>query len=120
MTGKLLFCIDCSGEEEVAMEKTSCGPGLEVDRCPRCGGIWLDTGEMETLLKLGRFYIENLDQQTSFQKPISTTRLCPRCAIKLQPMIYERLKTIELDVCPRCGGIWCDTGELKLIGESNL
>jgi len=120
MSGRQLFCIDCSGEEEVAMAKTSCGPDLEVDRCPRCGGIWLDTGELESLLKLGKFYIESLDQQPHIKRPAYATRLCPRCGIKLASMKYERLKSIELDVCPRCGGIWCDAGELKQIGESNL
>jgi uncharacterized protein len=32
------------------------GSAIEFDCCPRCGGYWLDHGELETLLKENRFF----------------------------------------------------------------
>jgi Zn-finger nucleic acid-binding protein len=42
-------------------------------------------------------------------------KLCPVCGIELRPrVVYE----IEVDVCPKCGGVWLDGGELqKLIAK---
>ncbi|MEB3859649.1 MAG: zf-TFIIB domain-containing protein [Desulfurococcales archaeon] len=42
-------------------------------------------------------------------------KLCPVCGVELKPrMVYE----IEIDFCPKCGGVWLDGGELnKLIAK---
>jgi uncharacterized protein len=32
------------------------GSAIEFDCCPRCGGYWLDHGELETLLKENRYF----------------------------------------------------------------
>ena len=42
-------------------------------------------------------------------------KLCPVCGIELKPrVVYE----IEVDFCPRCGGVWLDGGELnKLLAK---
>lgn len=37
-------------------------------------------------------------------------KLCPICGIELRPrVVYD----IEIDQCPRCGGVWLDGGELN-------
>ncbi|MCE4610994.1 MAG: zf-TFIIB domain-containing protein [Desulfurococcales archaeon] len=42
-------------------------------------------------------------------------KLCPVCGVELKPrIVYE----IEVDFCPKCGGVWLDGGELnKLISR---
>ena len=42
-------------------------------------------------------------------------KLCPICVVELRPrVVYE----IEVDTCPKCGGVWLDGGELqKLIAK---
>jgi len=42
-------------------------------------------------------------------------KLCPICGIELRPrVVYE----VEVDTCPKCGGVWLDGGELqKLIAK---
>ncbi len=42
-------------------------------------------------------------------------KLCPICGVELKPrIVYE----IEVDFCPKCGGVWLDGGELnKLIAR---
>jgi len=39
-------------------------------------------------------------------------RKCPACSIELLPSLREG---VEIDCCPRCGGIWLDHGELLKI-----
>lgn len=41
---------------------------------------------------------------------------CPRDKSPLSPKTYEA--KIEVDVCPSCGGIWLDHGELEAIQEA--
>lgn len=38
---------ECKNElmERVALDN------IEIDRCPKCGGVWLDPGELELLVK---------------------------------------------------------------------
>ncbi|MEM1597551.1 MAG: zf-TFIIB domain-containing protein [Pyrobaculum sp.] len=42
-------------------------------------------------------------------------KLCPVCGIELRPrIVYD----IEIDSCPKCGGVWLDGGELnKLLAK---
>jgi len=41
---------------------------------------------------------------------------CPRDGSPLETKTYEA--KIEVDVCPSCGGIWLDKGELEAIQEA--
>lgn len=37
-------------------------------------------------------------------------KICPVCGVLLKPrIVYE----IEVDFCPKCGGVWLDGGELN-------
>jgi Zn-finger nucleic acid-binding protein len=42
-------------------------------------------------------------------------KLCPICGVELRPKaVYE----VEVDICPKCGGMWLNGGELqKLIAK---
>jgi hypothetical protein len=40
------------------------------------------------------------------------TRKCPSCR---EPLIVAEYRGIEIDVCPSCGGIWLDRGELEAL-----
>jgi Zn-finger nucleic acid-binding protein len=108
-------CVGCLVQDEIPMQKIRCGPDLEVDRCRRCGGIWLDCGEFEKLIELGSFYIGHLDEPAEAEPEINPERKCPKCRVRLKVMRYEKMPEVEVDVCPQCGGLWCDAGELKAI-----
>ncbi len=41
---------------------------------------------------------------------------CPACRV---PMYVVEFKQIELDLCPDCGGVWFDRGELSLLLEAD-
>lgn len=54
--GKIL-CPRCSAEmllQDVAKDDLK----VEIDRCPNCGGIWLDSGESEKIMSIGARMID--------------------------------------------------------------
>ena len=96
--------------------------GITVDVCRRgCGGIWFDTFELQKMDEKHEAAGESLldveiDPKIIIDK--SKVRICPFC--KDQKMIkhFRSInKQIEVDDCPKCGGIWLDQGELGRIRE---
>lgn len=41
----VLWCMPCA--KEMIKEQFKHWPEIQIDRCPKCGGIWLDQGELE-------------------------------------------------------------------------
>ena len=46
MPQRYIICPWCHAEMEIRDQE-----GVEIDQCPNCFGVWLDQGELETLLK---------------------------------------------------------------------
>ena len=86
---------------------------VELDYCPSCAGCWLDQGELELLLDLPA---QALDLSAITAAPRSKRR-CPHCRKKLLREDFPHTD-IEVDICPRDGGIWLDRGELVAIARS--
>jgi Zn-finger nucleic acid-binding protein len=40
---------------------------------------------------------------------------CPRCSNELRA---QRREGVEIDVCPQCGGVWLDRGELDRLTQA--
>ena len=49
--------------------------GVEIERCPRCGGVWLDRGEIFLFATEARSIDAKLERALADQKP--TDRLSP-------------------------------------------
>jgi|GEM_PF-289402 len=86
---------------------------VEVDYCERCRGVWLDAGELETLIKTTGSnandpFLRLLDQSGA-PSPAAHC-LCPRCDSKLNEFTVNEL---VLDRCPRGHGLWFDANELQ-------
>jgi Zn-finger nucleic acid-binding protein len=86
---------------------------VELDYCPYCAGCWLDQGELELLLDMPS---QALDLSAITAAPRSKKR-CPRCRKKLLRENFP-YTDVEVDICPRDGGIWLDAGELVTIAQS--
>jgi len=96
-----MICPVCS-EEMLILEFE----GVELDFCARCGGVWLDEGELEQLAH---------DSGDFWRMPPGgrrSRRRCPRCNRRMRLAIYPGTG-IEVDVCARGHGIWFDGGELQ-------
>jgi Zn-finger nucleic acid-binding protein len=84
--------------------------GVEIDYCPLSHGIWLDAGELETLLDDD---IEAEKLMASFQTDASCREKkirCPICSKKMEKVSVAG--NITIDKCPRKHGLWFDEGEL--------
>ncbi len=94
--------------------------GTEVDRCPGCGGVWLDPGEGEAVTRpdeAGAVPTEVLaaaieDHHRSV--PVDPPVDCPRCGEAMAREVFER-SGVEIDRC-KCG-VWLDTGEVEKIAS---
>lgn len=132
-----LPCPVCLG---VTMGRVAIGPGgaLRVDHCGRCGGAWLEHGEVQRLRALpaaelwkrvemreNRFRMRCHDCHGSLERADekcpacgwSNTLECPACA---RPMRTESHAGLRLDVCGGCRGVWFDHHELQTIWEAGF
>ena len=110
MVTENIVCVKCTN----VLDRSTIG-GVEVDSCPRCGGLWLDRGELE---KLGTRSAEELKELRVAlgvdpkvpPVPDDTTIHCPACDGKLREV---RFGNILIDFCEKCRGLWLDKGELE-------
>lgn len=125
-------CPVCLG---ATLQKVGVGPGgaLEVDHCPRCGGVWFEYGEVQRLRSLppaafwaavGRPKQAPVPPCHDCHTPFSRAEpACPACGREPvidcpacdRPMHGEAREGIHLDVCRHCRGVWFDHGELETV-----
>ncbi len=84
--------------------------GVEVDYCDKCGGIWLDKGEIFHFTKRRRELANGL--ATAMKHARASSRKCPKTGETLQeiPLLDGQL---AIDFSPTTGGMWFDKGEIK-------
>ena len=95
---------------------------ITVDVCRNgCGGIWFDNFELQKMDEKHEAAGESLldikiDPSVSVDE--SKTRMCPICENQKMIKHFRSVnKQIEIDECPKCGGVWLDQGELRQIRE---
>ena len=81
------------------------------DRCPACAGILIDPTELAGILGKAHGRSVVLATERVAQLPQSSLA-CPRDGAKLHRLDYQG---IELDLCPQCGSLWLDGGELDKV-----
>ena len=89
--------------------------GLEVDLCPKCGGLWLDRGEITRAAKLPEAELARLRgllTGASGPPPVPTENKapCPACPGSLSEVV---LGAVHVDYCGSCHGLFLDRGELE-------
>lgn len=105
-----LCCVKCNSILDKATFQ-----GLEVDVCPKCGGLWLDRGEITRAAKLPEAELERLRGLVAGRSgpppvPTETKAHCPACPGSLSEVV---LGAVHVDYCGRCHGIFLDRGELQ-------
>ncbi len=94
-----------------------------VEVCAGCRGLWFDAGELGRLDSSKKGIGPRLE--AALREPLeipehATSRSCPRCAVELDPETYELQPEADVDVCPECGGVFLDPGELAQIRRRPL
>src|SRR5689334_4834511 len=105
-----LTCVKCTSVLDRATFE-----GLEVDLCPRCGGLWLDRGEITRAARLPDGELSRLRElleQSDGPPPLPTDDKvpCPACDGTLTEVL---LGNVHVDYCSSCHGIFLDRGELE-------
>lgn len=97
------------------LQPTEVRPGLEVDSCPGCAGLWLDKAEVYHFVKRP----EDLKAQfVEAYKVVEPTKFaCPRCERPMMRAIFPA-GSLEFEACAMCGGNWFDAGEVQKLGAA--
>ena len=90
---------------------------VEVDYCTKCGGIWLDAGEIELLFGNPEECAAFLTIGGPADAKGEEIRRCPRCRAKMSKEATESDPPIIFDYCPNGDGMWFDNGELAQVLE---
>jgi len=104
-----LRCPRCSVDLEI-LEATPRGSDRRhrIEHCQRCGGLWLDQGELaEICPTLSGLRERHLEIQCLGSASTHVPR-CPRCS--RTPYTF-RIVDLEVDCCVGCGGVWLDEAE---------
>ena len=96
-------CPRCSTEL-----KTEAYKGIEVDKCPRCEGLWLDYQELDQLEDTAMD--DDSAKGSMMFKSEGGDLLCPRCNSPMRWFRYRHYD-MELDFCEAEHGFWLDKGE---------
>lgn len=94
--------------------------GVEIDRCPKCKGIWLDDKEIAKIVSArDEVFSPSLIEETikgAFagvtDNENTTSEHCPRCDALMLPLNYSYSSGVIIDRCP-AHGIWLDHLELE-------
>ncbi len=91
---------------------------VEIDHCVQCGGIWLDAGELESLLDDPQKTKHLLGSFREVPLGSDPVRRCPICDKKMARVAVGSSKpALLIDKCRRSDGLWFDRGELPDILE---
>ena len=102
-------CPRCQGELITEQYKE-----IEVDRCAKCEGMWLDYGELDQLEDI---VLDEDEMKGSLMfRSMRGDLLCPKCQRPMQFFNY-RAYDLELDFCDQGHGVWLDAGEEKRVLE---
>ena len=87
--------------------------GVEIDRCLRCSGTWLDAGEIGRLAGLREGGPDRLgDAIAKAGDGRKGDRRCVRCSAAMRVVTVDKT---EIDRCPRGHGLWFDRDEMETL-----
>lgn len=92
---------------------------MSLDVCyGGCGGIWFDATELGRVSARAATTLHTIWQVLVSNVKLTKPRMCPRCPNHvLERKWFSDLKRVEIDQCPKCGGVWLDAGEFSRIYE---
>jgi Zn-finger nucleic acid-binding protein len=97
---------------------------ITVDACEGgCGGIWFDNFELKRVDEPNEVEGEallNIEFDPAITVDYQRRRTCPKCKdVLLMRHFFSHRRQVQIDTCPKCGGVWLDAGELAQIRREN-
>lgn len=100
---------------------TGAREGVSIEQCEACQGMWLDVGELKSLLHSRDVPTDALERAAALSARRRTPnpaelsapqRACPMCAQLMERVNYDEASGILVDSCME-HGVWLDGGELS-------
>ena len=102
-------CPKCKSETLVGFKVED----VAVDRCSSCDGIWFDAQELVELLAEDAKQVASLRRGSMHEELAGKKGNCPRDGGELLRVYSAVDRTVIIDACPDCRGIWLDGGEFE-------
>ncbi|HEY7168794.1 MAG TPA: zf-TFIIB domain-containing protein [Candidatus Binatia bacterium] len=93
---------------------------VTVDRCSRCAGVWFDTEELSELLREEAEHVAKLLKGKMNVQADEKRGQCPRDQSNLIRVFSSIDRSVILDACGECQGVWLDGGEFKKLFDARL
>lgn len=112
--------MDCPNDRTRLNKRTI--KGTTIDFCDKCGGIYFDRGEIESLIKDDVNEDEfNINKMQDFSSDHIDIIKCIRCDSKIKKIT----KTVDSDqlsifVCEDCDGLWLNKGSYQKIKDERI
>ncbi len=93
---------------------------LVADVCPQCGGVLLSR-EAWHLAQQDWASALAMDEAYSDSNPMPVLVLempCPYCGVGMTTFYPLVAPNLSLELCPQCGAVWLDDGELSKLAEA--
>jgi Zn-finger nucleic acid-binding protein len=87
--------------------------GVAVERCSSCSGIWFDARELGQLLAEDARHVASLRRGAVKEQLGGKRGFCPRDGSELLRVYSSIDRSVILDACAECRGIWLDGGEFE-------
>lgn len=86
--------------------------GKIYHKCPSCGGLWFDKGELALLMQeKDWFKIDSKHSDASSY--INTGNLpCPRDSNTMHTIKYSHESGVNINLCSLCEGLWLNAGDI--------
>ena len=91
---------------------------ITTEVCPKCGGVFLDKGELNILATGIKGDIELCSIDNDFHEDRFQQRSCPKCeAQQMTKVNLLRLSDLIFDYCWKCEGFFLDMGEIQAMNR---
>ena len=87
-----------------------------LQRCPDCGGMWVDVGDLNRLLLHAN--LPALTALGGYVNPDEIAGMCPACNVDLVAVEGGDKRALHYDTCESCGGIWIEGPDEDEIAET--
>ena len=84
---------------------------VAVERCSSCNGTWFDARELTELLTEDALYVASLRRGSVREQVAGKKGVCPRDSSELLRVYSAINRSVIIDACAECHGIWLDGGE---------
>ena len=108
-----IACPNCQTE----MKQDVAGD-ITTEVCPKCGGVFLDKGELNILATGIKGDIELCSIDNDFHEDRFQQRSCPKCETQQMSKVnLLRLSDLIFDYCWKCEGFFLDMGEIQAMNR---